>query len=130
MATLNKVMLIGNLGKEPELKSFENDKQKASFTLATTEKFKDKSVTTWHNVVAWGKLAGICAEYLKKGSQVYVEGRITHREYEKDGDKKQITEIVVETMQMLGSKSGDNVRKGEPVSDISEPEANDDGLPF
>jgi single-strand DNA-binding protein len=98
---LNSATLIGNLGKNPELRSTATGQAVASFSLATTETFKDKAgakqqKTTWHNIVVWGKLAEICSQYLKKGSKAYIEGKIENRSYEdKDGSKKYVSEIVV-----------------------------------
>lgn len=134
MAGINKVILIGNLGKDPELRYTPNSKAVATFSLATTEKWKDKEgqfqeKTEWHNIVAWGKQAEICKEYLKKGSSVYVEGRLQHRSYDdKDGNKKYITEIVARTVQMLGRKGE---AKEEPVSqDLESSAAEEEDLPF
>jgi len=134
MAGINKVILIGNLGKDPELRYTPNSKAVATFSLATTEKWKDKEgqfqeKTEWHNIVAWGKQAEICKEYLKKGSSVYVEGRLQHRSYDdKDGNKKYITEIVARSVQMLGRKGE---AKEEPVSqDLESSAADEEDLPF
>ncbi len=115
MASLNnKVHLIGNLGKDPEVMEFDSGRKLAKFPLATTENYnKEKgekvSETTWHNLVLWNGLAGIAEKYLIKGREIAVEGRIMHREYEKDGEKKWNTEIVVSQMQMLRSKKGEGV---------------------
>lgn len=98
---INKALLIGLLGKNPELRYTASGQAVASFSLATTETFKDKAgtkqqKTTWHNIVIWGKLAEICNQYLKKGSKIYVEGKIENRSYEdRDGNKKYVSEIVV-----------------------------------
>jgi single-strand DNA-binding protein len=108
MASLNKVMLIGNLGQDPEMKETGSGLTIASFGIATTEKTKNKGHTEWHNIKAFGKLAEICGEYLRKGKQVYVEGRIqTSRWEDHDGTKRQKTEIIASVMQMLGNKQGD-----------------------
>lgn len=107
---INKAILIGNLGSDPEVKTTTSGKQVASFSLATSERFKDrttgetKSTTEWHNVVLWGTLAEIAGKYLKKGSKVYIEGKIKTRSYESNGAKKYITEIVGDNMVMLGEK--------------------------
>ena len=112
MASLNKVMLIGNLGKDPEVKYTPSGAAVCNFSLATSESFKDKSgdkqeKTEWHNVQVWQKLAEICGEYLKKGSTVYIEGRIQTRKWQdKEGVDRYTTEIVGEKMVMLGGKSG------------------------
>ncbi|HKZ22161.1 MAG TPA: single-stranded DNA-binding protein [candidate division Zixibacteria bacterium] len=134
MAGINKVILIGNLGKDPELRYTPNSQAVATFSLATNRKWKDKGgqpqeQTEWHNVVAWGKQAEICKEYLKKGSSVFIEGRIQYRTYDdKDGNKKYITEIVARSVQMLGRKGE---AKEEPVSqDLESSAAEEEDLPF
>ncbi len=105
----NSVQLIGNLGKDPEVKEF-GAKKKASFSIATKESYKNAKGekvedTQWHNVVIWGKLADVAAQYLRKGSEVCVEGKLVHRNYETDkGDKRYITEINVNDFVMLGGK--------------------------
>ena len=144
MAGVNKVILVGNLGKDPEMWTFEDGTKKATFSLATTESYKDKSgnkvdQTEWHSIVLWRGLAGVAEQYLKKGSSIYVEGKIRSRSYQdKEGITKYITEIFGENMTMLGGKSASN--GGEPpitaqkaeipstdkVSDTTEP----DDLPF
>src|SRR5512142_2019347 len=112
MASLNKVMLIGGLGKDPEVRYTASGTAVASFSMATTEKFKGKSgeweeKTEWHNVTLWARLAEIAGEYLAKGSQVYIEGRLQTRKWQdKDGQDKYTTEIVANAMQMLGSRQG------------------------
>jgi len=106
--SVNKVILVGNLGKDPELRYTPSGAAVATFSLATTSPFKDRDgnrTTEWHNVVAWRQLAEICGKYLHKGKQVYVEGRIQTRSYDdRDGNKRYITEIIAEQMQMLGSR--------------------------
>jgi single-strand DNA-binding protein len=109
--SINKAILVGNLGSDPEVKNFDSGKRKASFPLATSEQYKDrttgekKSATEWHNIVLWGALAEIAGKYLKKGSKVYVEGKIKSRSYEtNNGEKRYITEIVGDTITMLGEK--------------------------
>lgn len=144
MAGVNKVILVGNLGKDPEIRAIEGGRKVASFSLATTESYKDKKgervdKTEWHNIVFWGPIADVIEKYLKKGSQIYLEGKITNRSYEdKEGVKKYITEIVGQNMTMLGGgpKSGDsssgsyekNGKTAEVASSFSA-EAEDD-LPF
>jgi single-strand DNA-binding protein len=110
MANLrNSVQLIGNLGHDPEVKSF-NGKQKASFSIATTETYRNQKGekvqdTQWHNIVVWGKLAEIASKYLKKGSEVAIEGKLVHRSYETTaGEKRYITEINVNDLVMLKTK--------------------------
>ena len=110
--SVNKVILVGNLGKDPELKYTPSGAAVATFSLATSERYKDKQgeqqeKTEWHNIVAWRQLAEICGKYLHKGKQVYIEGRLQHRSYDdRDGNKRYITEIVADQMQMLGSRGG------------------------
>lgn len=108
MAGLNKVLLIGNLGADVEMRYTPGGTAVANFRMATAESYKDKdgnkqTKTEWHRIVAFGKLAEICGEYLSKGSQVYIEGKIQTRSWDdKDGNKKYTTEIVASQMQMLG----------------------------
>jgi len=115
---INKAILVGNLGKDPELRYTANGQAVATFSLATTEKFKNKGGeqqerTEWHNIVAWGPLAEICGKYLVKGKQIYCEGRIQSRSYDdRDGNKRYITEIVISDMQMLGGRPGDESSGG------------------
>ena len=116
MASLNKVILIGNLGRDPETRYLPNGDAVANISVATTETWKDKAgekqeKTEWHRVTMYRRLGEIAGEYLKKGSQVYIEGRIEYREYEKDGVKRYSTDIIASEMKMLGSRSG----AGEPM---------------
>jgi single-strand DNA-binding protein len=108
MASVNKVILVGRLGKDPEIRSVPSGTSVAKFTIATDEKFTDRSGekqerTEWHNIVAWGKLAEICGQYLKKGKLVYIEGSIRTDSWDdkESGQKKYRTEIIANTMQML-----------------------------
>lgn len=109
----NKVQLIGNLGQDPEFRTFENGKAQARFSLATTESYRDAegkkiTETQWHNLVAWGGLARTIEKYLNKGSEVAVEGKLTHRVFEdKDGKKRYFTEVVLSEMMMLHTKNGE-----------------------
>lgn len=109
--SVNKVILVGRLGKDPETRYMTNGEAVSNATLATSENWKDKSgekqeKTEWHNLVFYRRLAEIAGEYLKKGSQVYIEGRIQSRKYTtKEGQERYITEIIVNEMQMLGGKS-------------------------
>ena len=111
--SVNKVILVGNLGKDPELRYTPSGTAVATFSLATTERYKDRDgnrqdKTEWHNIVAWRQLAEICGKFLHKGKQVYIEGKIQNRSYDdRDGNKRYISEVVVNEMQMLGSR-GDN----------------------
>ena len=115
---LNKVMLIGRLGGEPESR-LAGSTTVANFTLATSEKFKNQQgelqeKTEWHRIVAWGRLVEICKEYLHKGSQIYVEGKLQTRSWEKEGVKQYTTEIVISDMQMLdGKPSGQNYESSQ-----------------
>ena len=110
---VNKVILVGNVGKDPEVQYIKEDVPVAKFTLATSETYRDKNgerqtTTEWHNIVIWRGLAKVVEQYVKKGSQLYLEGKITTRSYEKDGVTKYFTEIVANNMQMLGKSDGDN----------------------
>ena len=141
MAGVNKVILIGNLGADPEVKYLSNGTTVATFRIATSENRVNRSsgekttMTEWHRIVAFGRLAEICGEYLNKGKQVYVEGRLRTRSWEdKDGNRKYTTEIVANQMQMLGAAGGvaagsGDIEKGEGVDQeiISGP---DDDVPF
>jgi single-strand DNA-binding protein len=108
MAGVNKAILIGNLGSDPELRHTPNGTPVANFNIATTEQWTSKTGergerTEWHRIVCWSRLAEICNEYLTKGKQVYIEGRIQTRQWEdRDGNKRYTTEIIAQTMQMLG----------------------------
>jgi single-strand DNA-binding protein len=112
MASVNKVILVGNLGRDPETRYTASGDPITNVSIATTDTWKDKSgekqeKTEWHRVAFFGKLAEIAGEYLKKGSQVYVEGRLQTRKWQdKDGQDKYTTEIVADRMQMLGSRAG------------------------
>lgn len=134
--SVNKVILIGNLGKDPELRYATTGSAVTSFSLATNEQWKDQEGnpqerTSWHNLVVWGKLAEIAAEYLKKGRKIYVEGRLQYRDYEdKNGNKRYVTEIVVSDLMMLGSRQ-DGGEREEPVSGGSPSVSEEkDDLPF
>lgn len=113
MAGVNKAILIGNLGRDPELRYTQNGQAVTSFSLATNENWTDKSGerterTEWHRIVAWGKTAELCAQYLSKGRTVYIEGRLQTRDWEdKEGVKRQTTEIVANTVQFLGGPRGE-----------------------
>jgi single-strand DNA-binding protein len=111
---VNKVILIGNLGRDPEVRYTQDGQAVVNFTIATTLEWKDKATgekrdkTEWHRIVAFGKLGEICGEYLAKGRQVYIEGRLQTRSWDQDGVTRYTTEIVASDMQMLGSKGGDS----------------------
>lgn len=108
--SLNKVMLIGNVGKDPEIRHLENDSVVANFTLATTERYRDKNgnwqeQTEWHNIVCWRLLAERAEKYVKKGSQIFVEGKIRSREWvDQTEQKRSVIEIVAESFQLLGKR--------------------------
>ncbi len=144
MAGVNKVILIGRLGKDPEIRYFQDGTAVANFTIATSEEWKDKESgekrekTEWHRIVAFRRLGEICGEYLSKGRQVYISGRLQTREWEdKDGNRRWTTEIVANEMQMLGSReSGSGNRDADAYqppgmpgqgSGLDEPE---DDIPF
>ncbi|MFH2034854.1 MAG: single-stranded DNA-binding protein [Candidatus Zixiibacteriota bacterium] len=140
MAGINKAILIGNLGKDPELRYTPGGQAVASFSLATGEKWRDKDGvmqdrTEWHNIVVWGRQAEIAKEYLAKGRQVYIEGRIQTRSWEdKDGNKRYTTEIVAQKLNFLGTRDqAGSTPGGAPPPDVP-PEADltgeDDDLPF
>lgn len=131
MAGVNKVILIGNLGKDPEVRYLDNGVAVANFSLATTENYKNKegervSQTEWHNIVLWRGLAEVAEKWLKKGSSVYIEGKIRTRKWEdKDGNNRYSTEILGDNMTMLGGKpSSENSVEVAPTADLK------DDLPF
>jgi single-strand DNA-binding protein len=140
--SVNKAILIGNLGRDPELKYTPGGQAVANFSLATTERWtgqdgQKNERTTWHNIVAWGRQAELAKEYLRKGRQVYIEGRIDNRSYDKkDGSgKAYISEVVVQNLQFLGSRSdaSSDYSSGPEPSPSSTPEGSaseDDDLPF
>jgi single-strand DNA-binding protein len=142
MASVNKAILIGNLGADPELRYTPTQQAVASFSLATTEKYKDKSGTLqsrteWHNIVLWGRLAEVAQSYLKKGSPLYVEGRIQYRSYDdKNGVKRYRTEVVGQSIQLLGGRQsgggGGSDSAPAEIPDMPEPQlpSDDDDLPF
>ncbi len=111
---INKVILIGNLGRDPEVRYTQDGQAVVNFTMATSLEWRDKATgekrdkTEWHRVVAFGKLGEICGEYLNKGKQVYIEGRLQTRSWEQDGVTRYTTEIVASEMQMLGTRGGDS----------------------
>ncbi len=136
MASVNKVILIGNLGRDPELRYTPSGTAVANFTVATNETWKDKDGTKqehteWHRVVAWGKLAEIAGEYLRKGRQVYIEGSIRSRTYkDKDGNERTAVEIRADNMVMLGRQEG-GPSEAKAASEAAPPEYTpDDDIPF
>jgi single-strand DNA-binding protein len=135
MSGLNKVILIGNLGQDPETRSFDNGRMVANFSLATSETFKNKdgekeTKTEWHRVVLWSPLAEIAKKYLKKGSKAYIEGKIESRSYDdKDGVERHISEIKAYSLLMLGEKDK-QPSQGEPEPAKVEGGDIADDLPF
>jgi len=144
MSGVNKVILIGNLGSDPTVRFTQGGTAVANFNIATTERFNNRNGereerTEWHRIVAWGKLAEICQQYLKKGKQVYIEGRLQTRQWEdQQGQKKYTTEIVASNMQMLG-RAGDTMDVPSQDDNDYSPEpqgaprgggGDDDDLPF
>ncbi len=143
MAGVNKVILIGRLGNDPEVRYFSDGTAVANFSIATSDEWKDKDSgekrerTEWHRIVAFRRLGEICGEYLSKGRQVYIEGKLQTREWEdRDGNKRYTTEIVASNMQMLGSRDSGS---GEKRSDAYQPpgmprppdtEDKEDDIPF
>ena len=144
MSDLNKAMIIGRLGRDPEIRYTQDGKAVANFTLATSDRWRDKGSgdmqerTEWHRVVAFGRLGEICGEYLSKGKQVFIEGRLQTRSWEKDGVTRYTTEIVASNMQMLGARNdgpGAGRPMGQPAADRGYPEPpmgdpQDDDIPF
>lgn len=143
---LNKVQLIGRLGKDPEIRNIQGDETVANVSLATSENWKDKNgekqeKTEWHNLVFYRRLAEVVGEHLKKGALIYVEGKITTEKYQKDGEDRYVTKIVVSEMKMLGGNKTDGeshvaasapvvpaVSKGKTTKAGQKPEF--DGGPF
>ena len=135
--SLNKCILIGNLGKDPELKMTPGGQAMARFSMATTETWKSQdgtkqSKTEWHNITVWGKQAEVAEKYLRKGKQVMVEGRIQYREYEKDGVKKTACDIRCDNFVMLGKMDEDGGRSEKPAAPAagSTDGGFDDDIPF
>ena len=142
--SINKVILVGNVGKDPEVRYLDSGVAVANFPFATSETYRNKNgekvtMTEWHNIVLWRGLAEVAEKYVKKGSQLYIEGRIRTRAWDdKEGNKRYTTEIVGDNMQMLGRRSDASTDSTPPGEEISEgdfedsngpPEETDD-LPF
>jgi len=140
MAGVNKVILVGNLGKDPEVRHLDNGIAVANFSLATTESYTNKqgervNQTEWHNIVLWRGLADVAEKYLKKGNSIYVEGKISTRKWEdKEGNTRYSTDIIADKMTMLGSKSTNSNSPTESSVSTTEPtpseELGNDDLPF
>lgn len=146
--SVNKAILVGRLGKDPDLRYTPGGQAVTSFSLATNRYWKNKEgekqeATTWHNIVAWGKQAETMKEYLSKGKQIFIEGRIDNRSYDdKEGNKRYISEVVVENFRFLDSRESGESAVGAPASGSSEPASppegdtpqggspGDDDLPF
>ena len=139
--SVNKVILVGNVGKDPEVRYLEKDLAVAKFSLATTEKgytaqngTQVPERTEWHNIVAWRGLAKLSENYIRKGSQIYVEGKIQTRTWEKDGVKHYFTDILADTINLLGKKPEHidplNVVVASPTDLVEEPPHVEDDLPF
>jgi single-strand DNA-binding protein len=139
MKGINKVILVGAVGQDPDFAFSNNGNPRASFSLATGVKFKDKTTgetqekTTWHNLVAFGKKAEIVNEYVRKGSRLYIEGTIDNQSYDKDGEKRYFTKIIIQDINLLSSKddfkSPHNQTHQEPPPNMSDNELDDD-IPF
>ena len=138
MASVNKVILIGRLGRDPELRYTQGGQAVANFTLATNERFANKSGepqerTEWHRIVAWGKTGELCAQYLSKGRSVYIEGRLQTRDWEdKEGQKRSTTEIVAQNVTFLDSArpgASGGASEGQQPREPTAPPASDE-IPF
>jgi len=122
---INKITLLGRVGKDPETRQAGENKV-TNFTLATTEKYKDKEDTQWHNIVIWGALSDIAEKYVKKGDLLYVEGKSTNRSWEdKDGNKRYTTEVVVRELKLMPKGQGNKAEQSAPA-----PQSESDALPF
>lgn len=144
MSGVNKVILVGNLGKDPEVRNLENGATVASFTMATTESYKDKTtgekkdITEWHNIVLWRGLADIAAKYLHKGDMIYIEGKLRTRSWEKEGVTRYTTEIVGDNMTMLSTRRTTSTGGGNTERPVAPsytgnnevPASSTDDLPF
>lgn len=132
--SVNKVILLGNLGRDPETKTMPDGTKLAKFPLATSESYKDKSgnrvdQTEWHNVIIWRELAEIAEKYLRKGSTVYIEGKIKTRSWDQNGEKRYATDIVADTMRMVGGKKdSENSSQSQPSSNSAPRVENNSGM--
>ena len=135
---VNKAIIIGNVGSDPDIRTMPNGNQVVNLSIATSDEWKDKNTgdkkekTAWHRCVFFNKIADIAAQYVNKGSKLYIEGRLQTRSYEQDGVKKYSTEIVVNDMQMLDSKNtnSNNEVKEASKNDVEKFDAFDDDIPF
>ena len=143
--SVNKVILVGHVGRDPEVRHLDKDVAVANFSLATTENYTSPtgervSTTEWHKILAWRNLAEVAEKYVKKGSQIYVEGKIRTRSYDKDGIKHYVTEIYANSIELLGKREGQAEMAPQPqpmhaetVNSVSEPDFSqpeEDDLPF
>ena len=139
--SVNKVILLGNLGQDPDIRTMQNGKKVCTFSIATSNSWKDKETgsdqerTEWHRVVLWRRLAEIAGEYLKKGSKIYIEGQLQTRKWEQDGQTRYTTEIVARDMQFLDSRGSSDSSYEDENQDISMQEVpesgiKDDDIPF
>lgn len=135
MAGVNKVLLIGNLGKDPEVRHLESGVMVANFPLATTESYRDRNtgerrqVTEWHNIVLWRGLAEISEKYLKKGNQVYIEGKLRTRSWQdQEGNTRYTTEVIADNMTMLGGRPAEGVTAQESTITTKETAATSENI--
>ena len=132
---MNKAQIIGRLGQDPEIRYTQSGAAVASFSVATSERWKDKQtgdqkeITEWHSVTAFGRQAEVCGEYLRKGKQVYIEGRLQTDSWEQDGVKRWSTKIIMQRMEMLGSKDDASNRRPQAPPEVADQNLDDD-IPF
>lgn len=135
MSGVNKVILVGRLGKDPEVRNLENGATVANFTMATSETYKDKTtgekkeITDWHNIVLWRGLAEIAQKYLHKGDMIYVEGKLRTRSWEKDGITRYTTEVIGDNMTMLSTRGGGGGNTSSSNEGYSSPAPRNESLP-
>ncbi len=136
MAGINKAILVGRLGRDPEVRYTTDGRAISNFSIATSDEWKDKDTgekkerTEWHRIVAFGKLGEICGEYLAKGRQVYIEGKLQTRSWEKDGVTRYTTEIVASDVQFLGGRDSNAAVTAPDISEPSNSGPEDDDIPF
>ena len=142
--SVNKVILLGNLGQDPDIRTMQSGKKVATMSIATSDSWKDKETgtnqerTEWHRVVLWRRLAEIAGEYLKKGSKIYIEGQLQTRKWEQEGQTRYTTEIIARDMQFLDSKGSSNASStqkssemnDQSVADVPDSAIDDDDIPF
>ena len=137
MSAINKVILIGRMGKDPEIRQTQGGDKVANFSVATSERYKDKNsgerkeITDWHNIVMWKGLAEVAEKYLKKGDLIYIEGKLKTRSWDdKEGNKRYTTEVLCHDMKMLGGKKDESKPPSMPQSELYESDDESDKLPF